>query len=187
MDRTGKFYNFDDLHARLAQVPLDELEVEFRAQIEVVLEAGLRPTHLDWHALRISGPGGRVEIFDLMFRLAREYGLALRVRGQVVIEKVQNLGFPTVDFDFLDSSSIDPATKAAQYAQLLHDLPPGLSEWAVHPGLDTPELLAMEPLGNHSRQSDYDFFTSPRAKELIEAEGIIQIDYRTLQEVWKKI
>jgi hypothetical protein len=37
----------------LAQVRLDQLEMEFRAQIEAVSAAGLKPTHLDWHALRL--------------------------------------------------------------------------------------------------------------------------------------
>lgn len=78
VDRAGYFYNFETLHSLLAQVKLDELEVEFRAQIETVLEAGLKPTHLDWHALRF---GDRTDIFDLMIRLAKEYGLALRVIG----------------------------------------------------------------------------------------------------------
>ena len=138
----------------LAQVRLDELELEFRAQIEVVLAAGLHPTHLDWHSLRISSRG---DIFDVMFRLARAYGLALRVFTRSFIEKLQSQGFPTNDYDVLDSYLLDPATKAARYAELLHELPAGLSEWAVHPGLDTPEFLAIEPAGNHIRQTDYDF------------------------------
>jgi predicted glycoside hydrolase/deacetylase ChbG (UPF0249 family) len=50
----------------LAQVRLVQLEIEFRAQIEAVLTAGLTPTHLDWHSLRI---GGRADNFDLMLRL----------------------------------------------------------------------------------------------------------------------
>ena len=76
INEMGYFYNFEHMPEFLAQVRLDQLETEFRAQIEVVLAAGLQPTHLDWHSLRI---GGRPDISDLMFRLAREYGLALRV------------------------------------------------------------------------------------------------------------
>jgi len=78
IDQAGYFYNFEQMPAFLAQVRLDELEMEFRTQIEAVLVAGLKPTHLDWHALRI---GDRADICDLMLRLAREYGLALRVSG----------------------------------------------------------------------------------------------------------
>jgi chitin disaccharide deacetylase len=67
---------------------------------------------------------------------------------------------------------------------MLHELPAGLSEWAVHPGLDNPELLAMEPDGNHFRQTDYDFWMSHEAKDTVKKEGIILIDYRVLQEAW---
>ncbi len=154
----------------LAQVRLDQLEMEFRAQIEVVLAAGLQPTHLDWHSLRI---GGREDIFDVMLRLAREYGLALRVSGRSWIEKLQSRGFPTNDYDVLDSYLLDPVNKAAHYAELLRELPVGLSEWAVHPGLDSPELLAIEPGGNHIRQTDFDFLTSQQAKDIVREEGII--------------
>jgi predicted glycoside hydrolase/deacetylase ChbG (UPF0249 family) len=177
------FYDFEHMPELLAQVNLGQLEMEFRAQIEVALAAGLQPTHLDWHCLRI---GDRADIFDLMFRLAREYGLALRVAGQDWIEKLQSHGFPTNDYDFLDSYLLDPVNKATRYAQLLHELPAGLSEWAVHPGLDSAELLAIEPGGSHIRQTDFDFLTSQQAKDLVREEGIMLVDYRALQAVWKE-
>ncbi len=182
VDAAGYFYHFDRFHQRLAQVQLAELELEFRAQIEAVLAAGLQPTHLDWHAIRF---GKRTDFVDLMIGLAKEYGLALRVIGQSAIEKVQRLGLPCIDYDFLDSSSLETSTKPARYAKLLHELPAGLSEWAIHPGLDTLELQALEPHSNHFRQADYDFWTSPAAREMVQAEGIVLIDYRPLQEVWR--
>lgn len=176
------FYNFEGMPRLLAQVNLAELELEFRAQIEQVLAAGLKPTHLDWHSLRL---GGRMDIFDLMIRLAREYGLAMRVMGRPVIEKLQGQGLPTIDYDFLDSYLLDPAEKSTRFARLLHEIPAGLSEWAVHPGLDNLELRAIEPGGSHYRQADFDFWTSQRAKEIVKEEGIILLDYRALQEIWK--
>jgi predicted glycoside hydrolase/deacetylase ChbG (UPF0249 family) len=182
VDNAGYFYSFERMPEFLAQARLDQLEVEFRAQIEVVLAAGLKPTHLDWHSLRI---GSRADILEMMFRLAKEYGLALRVVGRSLIEKLQSQGLPANDFDFLDSSSLDPVNKSARYAQLLHELPAGLSEWAVHPGLDNSELLALEPDGNHFRQTDFDFWTSQQAKDIIKEEGIILLDYRALQAVWR--
>jgi predicted glycoside hydrolase/deacetylase ChbG (UPF0249 family) len=157
--------------------------MEFRTQIEVVLTAGLQPTHLDWHALRI---GKREDISALMLRLAREYGLALRVAGASWIKKVQGLGLPANDFDFLDSYMLDPAEKPARYAQLLHKLPAGLSEWAVHPAMDSNELLAIETSDNHIRQTDFDFLISAEAKAIVEQEGIVLLDYRPLQTVWKE-
>jgi predicted glycoside hydrolase/deacetylase ChbG (UPF0249 family) len=181
IDKAGYFYMFEHMQEFLAQVKLDQLEMEFRAQIEVVLAAGLKPTHLDWHALRI---GGRADIFELMIRLAKEYGLALRVMGRSLIENLQSQGFPTNDYDFLDSYLLYPVNKTNRYAQFLHELPIGLNEWAVHPGLDNSELLAIEPDGNHIRQTDFDFWTSQAAKDIVKEEGIILLDYRALQAVW---
>jgi hypothetical protein len=55
----------------------------------------------------------------------------------------------------------------------------------MHPGLDSSELLAIEPGGNHIRQTDYDFLMSEQAKDIVREEGIILLDYRALQAVWK--
>lgn len=182
IDQAGFFYNFENMPGFLAQVSLDELEIEFRAQIEVVLAAQLKPTHLDWHALRI---GGRPDIGEVMFKLAQEYGLALRVAGTSWQEDLQSRGLPTNDFHFLDSYILDPTNKIGQYVDLLRELPAGLSEWAVHPGLNNAELLAIDPGGSHIRQADFDFCTSELAKEVIAEEGIILLDYRALQNVWR--
>jgi chitin disaccharide deacetylase len=121
-----------------------------------------------------------------MIRLAKEYGLALRVIGRPTIEKLQSQGLPTIDYDFLDSYGIESKIKPARFAQLLHELPEGLSEWAVHPGLDNPELLALEPANNHERQSDFNFLMSQTAKDIVDEEGIILINYRALQTAWSR-
>lgn len=183
INQAGNFYDFDGMPQFLAQVDLGELEIEFRAQIETVLSAGLQPTHLDWHSLRLSG---RTSILELMLKLAGEYGLALRVAGHSWIETVQSHGLPTNDHDFMDSYHIPPVGKSARYAQMLRDLPEGLSEWAVHPGLDSAELLAIEREVNHIRQTDFDFLMSQAAKDIVKAEGIILLDYRALQAVWRE-
>ena len=183
IDKAGHFYNFEHMPEFLAQVKLDQLEMEFRTQIEVVLTAGLTPTHLDWHSLRIAG---RADIFDVMFRLAKEYGLALRVSERSWIEKVQSEDLPSNDYHFLDSYLLDTVDKSAGYEQLLRELPLGLSEWALHPGLDNSELLAIEADSKHVRQRDYDFLMSQTAQHIVQEEGIILLDYRALQDVWRK-
>jgi len=183
VNKEGYFYTFEHMPEFLAQARLDQLELEFRAQIEIVLAAELKPTHLDWHSLRISG---REDILALMLRLAKEYGLALRVIGQSWTKKVQSQGLPTNDHDFLDSYLLDPATKASRYVELLRELPVGLNEWAVHPGLANSELLTIDPGGAHIRQADFDFLTSQQAQDVIEEEGINLLDYRALQEIWRR-
>lgn len=183
VNEAGIFYDFDGMSELLAKAQIDELETEFRAQIEAVLDSQLKPTHLDWHCLRF---GHRNDIYDLMLNLAKEYGLALRVIGQKMTEKVQAQGLPCNDYDFLDSFSIDVANKFASYARLLRELPAGLSEWAVHPGFGNAELAALQPTGLPIRQSDLDALTSPAMQEIIKEEGIILLDYRSLQAVWNE-
>lgn len=182
VDETGTFYHLDRMSEFLTQAKLDELEVEFRTQIETVLSAGLKPTHLDWHCLH---DGGRTDIFDMTLGLANEYGLALRVGEQTSGEPLQRRGLPTNQHDLLDSFRLDTHNKSAQYAQMLRDLPVGLSEWAVHPGYGNAELQAIDPETWDVRQTDFDFLMSSEAQDIIRQEGIILLNYQPLQAIWK--
>ncbi len=183
VDAAGHFLGTDEIPTLLARAHLPEVEREFRAQIEVVLAAGLAPTHLDWHCL---ADGGRDDIFDLSVALAREYGLALRVHAHSSAATCRHLGLPTVNHDVLDSYRFEPRDKAARYAELLRALPAGLSEWAVHPSLGTPEAQALEPATWQVRRSDFDFLVSSQARAIIDEEGIVLTDYRALQAFWAR-
>jgi chitin disaccharide deacetylase len=119
--------------------------------------------------------------------LAHEHGLAMRAWLSPGHQKLRRQGLPTVDHDFLDSFRLGIDAKPAQYAALLHDLRPGLTEWAVYPGLASEEAQAIDPDGWRVRWTDYQFLTSPQAKELLKQESIAVIDYRTVQLVWSQI
>ena len=184
VDETGYFYRFERMPIFWRRPGWTNWKWNSERRSKPCWQPKLTPTHLDWHALRIAR---RPDIFDLMFRLAREYGLALRVRERALIEKVQRQGLPTNDHDFLDSYFLDTAGKAARYTQLLHDLPVGVNEWAVHPGLDDGELLAIEPAGASVRQADLDVMVSAHVREVIHHEGITLLSYKPLQELWQGI
>jgi predicted glycoside hydrolase/deacetylase ChbG (UPF0249 family) len=183
IDETGYFYSLERMPEFLVRAKLDELEMEFRAQIETVSAAKLTPTHLDWHCLH---SGGRADVFEMTLGLAREYRLALRVYERPLVEKTQAQGLPTADHNLLDSFRLETAGKATRYAQLLRDLPVGLSEWAVHPGLEDGELLAIQPEGARVRQTDLDFLISAEAREIIRQEGITLLSYKPLQVAWQE-
>ena len=182
VDESGFFYMEDRNPVWLAQIQLSELEAEFRAQIEAVLAASLTPTHLDWHCL---SNGGRADIFELTVQLAKEYGLAVRVSGQSTGVALRRQRLPSNDHDVLDSYSLDIVDKSAWYARALRDLPTGLSEWAVHPALNTPEMQAIEPESWQVRTTDFAFLISQEAREIIDQEGIVLLSYKPLQEVWQ--
>ncbi|MGP4012532.1 polysaccharide deacetylase family protein [Streptomyces sp. 4N124] len=168
--------------ALLGQARLDEIELEFRAQISAVADAELTPTHLDFHCL---ADGGRDDILDLAVALAAEYGLAVRVWLEPGRRMMRQRGLPVTDNDFLDSFSLNIEGKAARYVQMLRDLPAGLNEWAVHPGLGNAEAQAVDG-GWCVRRTDYEFLTSPQAREVLQQEDISVIDYRTIQRVWSQ-
>jgi hypothetical protein len=182
VDETGQFYPNDRMGELFGRLDLHELEIEFRAQIEYVLAAGLRPTHLDWHSLDMAS---KPEIFDVMFGLAREYRLALRVRERPLIERVRRERLPVNDHDFLDSFSIDTAGKLDAYVRLLRELPAGLSEWAVHPGVQGQELVAIDRDGAAVRQADLECMLSDRIRGLIREEGIALLSYKPLEAIWQ--
>jgi chitin disaccharide deacetylase len=183
LDKSGFFYTNDRMAEFLAQAALREVEMEFREQIETALRSGLKPTHLDWHCLH---NGGRPDILDMTFNLAREYGLALRISDPEWIVKLQDRGLPTDEYELLDSFSLNTVNKSAQYARLLRELPAGLSEWAVHPALDDAEMHTIEP-DEPVRQTDYAFVTSEEAASIIRQEGIFVLNYKPLQAAWQAI
>ena len=180
VDEDGELFTPERRSELMGRARIEDVEVEFRAQVEAVVEAGLVPAHLDWHCLL---DGGRGDIFELTVALAGEYGLAVRVWGEAGRRRVS--GLPVVDHDFLDSFSLPLDGKAERYARMLRELPVGLSEWAVHPGLGDAQSRAVEPEGWRVRQSDYEFLVSPDARELIEEEGVFVIDYQVLQTRWR--
>ncbi|WP_079038229.1 polysaccharide deacetylase family protein [Streptomyces sp. NBRC 110028] len=181
LNAAGELYDHAGIPELLARARPAEVEREFRAQIETVRDAGLAPAHLDWHCL---ADGGREDIRDLTLALAAEYGLAVRIWLDPARRALRRRGLPALDHPFLDSFALGLDGKADHYARLLRDLPPGLSEWAVHPGLDDAGARAADPGGWQVRSTDHAFLTSSRARDILREEGIAVVDYRTLQRLW---
>jgi chitin disaccharide deacetylase len=150
--------------------------------IENGIASSCNPTHLDWHAL---ADGGREDIFDLGRALAEEYRLAARVWLERGRRMAWQQGLPVVDHDFLDSFSLDLDAKASRYLQLLHELPAGLSEWAVHPGQGDPASRKIDN-GWRVRHTDLEFLISAEAREAVRREGIMIIGYRAIKDAWSR-
>jgi len=180
-DEQGLFWSSKRIDDFMEQVNPEELEREFRAQIDEVLGQGLKPTHLDSHC-HVHTRSER--IFDLVVGLAREFGLGVRATREPLIGKVLSSGYPVVDRPVLDSFDIKTADKPERYFQMLRELPEGLSEWALHPAQGTAEVKAMTELWD-VRQADYEFCVSEETRQIIDEEGIQLASYEQLQVIWK--
>jgi hypothetical protein len=83
------------------------------------------------------------------------------------------------------ASAVDLEGRTQTHERKLRALPPGLSEWAVHPALAIRDRRAIELAGWRVGQSDHALLRSDRARELLAEEGIEVIDYPSLQNVWR--
>jgi uncharacterized protein (TIGR03067 family) len=150
---------------------LDDIEKEFRGQIELAKKHIPRVSHLSGHmgCDRISP-----EVTTLTRRLAKEYGLEIDLR---------ELGVKSVGYIGPHATSEE---KFTSFMKVLDSLEDGKTYLFVeHPGLDTPELRAIHHIGYENvaidRQGVTDMWTNPRIRRHIEARGIRLLGYRDLK------
>jgi hypothetical protein len=150
---------------------LNDIEREFRAQIELARRKIPRVSHLSGHmgCDRLSD-----DVRQLVRTLAREYRLDL---------EPDELGVRSVG---LTGPRRTAEEKIAGFLQLLDGLEDDQTYLFVeHPGLDTPELRAIHHVGYEDvaqdRQGVTQMWTDPRVRRHIQAKGIRLIGYRELR------
>lgn len=154
---------------------LEDVEKEFRAQIEMGLKKIPRISHVSGH-MGCTGMGDDVKA--LILKLAKEYNLLILDRN------MQDWGVTGIGYL---GAHVTSEEKIESFSKMLESLEPGKTYLFVdHPGLDTPELRAIHHIGYEQvavdRQGVTDAWTSPRVKALIKAKGIQLIGYRDLRK-----
>jgi len=178
VDENGFLFRYpEELFANKPE--LDEIEAEFRAQIELALKYGVNIQYLDTHYLGYSSYPGIENIFE---KLSREYDLPLS-------GKLGETRFPGV-YTVQEDRKLEEAVKQ------LEELKPGLWLWVCHVGIDSPEqnvLIHTKPshifsgggVGKH-RAAELAVLTSIQVKSMILKRGIKLVNYRELWEEKKK-
>ena len=182
VDEDGYFFLETRQDQFTRQADVRELEQEFRLQIEFVMGHGVTITHLDSHC---NTHDSRDDMFEMTVRLAREYGLALRVHNEKYLQRLKKDHLPTLDYPDLDSFWLPVEGKFQSYLRMLKELPEGLSEWGIHPAYESAELRAITPSWP-VRASDDAFFSSDEFRQTLQSEGIILASYQLLQPYWKR-
>jgi predicted glycoside hydrolase/deacetylase ChbG (UPF0249 family) len=157
----------------LAENPwkIEDVEKEFRAQIELALKKIPRISHLSHHmgCNALSG-----EVRALVKKLAKEYRLDI---------DPAELGVVGVRYR---GPSKTPEEKLQSFLKMLESLEAGKTYLFVdHPGLDTSEVRAIHHVGYENvaidRQGVTDTWTHARVREFIKEKGIQLIGYKDLK------
>jgi hypothetical protein len=150
---------------------LEDIEREFRAQIELAVKKIPRISHLSHH---MGCSSLSAEVRALVRKLAKEYRMDI---------EPADLGVISVRYQGPSKTSEE---KRQSFMKMLESLEAGKTYLFVdHPGLDTPELRAIHHVGYEDvaadRQGVTDTWTDPGIRELIKAKGIRLIGYRDLK------
>jgi predicted glycoside hydrolase/deacetylase ChbG (UPF0249 family) len=166
-----------------------EVEIELRAQIEKAYSSGIRPTHLDSHRFRLQLSGR--EVFEVYLRLAREYRLPVLVPRHW-FSRMPYLQPSLIERDVvLDrmviiNGDVTPEQWPTFYRRAIENLPPGVTEFLIHPGYDNAELQQFFEhrlaWGAAWRQRDIDFFTGNVFRDLLSQYDIKLITWREISE-----
>jgi len=203
----------EGLLLRLARrgVELKEVEREWDAQIALVREAGIAPTHLDGHKHVHMLPG----LFEIALRLAKRHGIAaIRVAheesslrtalgagreqraGIVMRQGVQARGLKFLARDareMAERAGIAAADYFCGIAQtgeltragverLLRSLAEGTTELMVHPGYVDERLKNSATRLRESREAEVRILTDKGIRNVVASEGIRLIDYSFVAE-----
>jgi len=148
-----------------AKPPIEEVEQEFRAQIELAVKKIHNVTHLSIHMSTVMRSP---EMTAVVEKLASEYNLPNSI--------------PNVKWSgFLFEKSMNASEKTAALIEYLENLQPGFWIHVDHPGMNTPELRAVKNARNpdlgFSRYGVTKAWTSEEVKKIIERRGIQLVSY----------
>ena len=161
----------------------DEVEKELRAQIEMAIRAGIRPTHFDTHMETLMQSAPLIEIYR---RLGREYGVPIRAAfDRQLPEGLEAWGPETLlDRSITFEESVPRKEWLPTYVKLLRPLPPGVYELVIHLARDDEEMrgatVGHTDWGAAWRQADVETIGSPEFRQFLKEQGFVLLGWKDL-------
>jgi predicted glycoside hydrolase/deacetylase ChbG (UPF0249 family) len=172
---------------------------ELREQIETVLAAGIRPSHLDAHKHTHLLP----PVLRRVAELSREYGIPwvrrpfdfpIQASGVPLSRRVVSraLGAFSGRFygvlrrcgcrttDHFAGFRITGRCDTAELCALIRALPDGVTELMTHPGVCTDELRAARTRLKESRQKELEALVSAEVRHALANAGVELVRFRDL-------
>jgi len=172
---------------------------QLKEQVRKVVDAGLRPTHLDTHKHTHLLP----TVLDAVARLSEEFRIPwvrrpfdfpLQPGGIGSTKRAVNAGFGLVrgrfekiltrhgcrSTDHFAGFQITGNYDSASLISLIRTLPDGSTEFMCHPGRCTDELRAQRTRLKESREQELRALTSPEVRAALIDAGVELTSYREL-------
>jgi predicted glycoside hydrolase/deacetylase ChbG (UPF0249 family) len=182
----------------LKRVSYDEVEREFRAQVEKVLKTGLEPTHIDSEKhIHLVGP-----LFRIVLKLAKEYKInKVRFIQEFCISRRPGQMFKSMFISlsstFMKKKMVEEGIRSSdrfygvcdsgrvsgvKLQKVLQKAKEGVTEIMVHPGFLTQEMIELEKqIGpyyiNKYREKELNALLDERLPEVIADMGIQLINF----------
>jgi predicted glycoside hydrolase/deacetylase ChbG (UPF0249 family) len=174
---------------------------ELAAQIRRIVDAGLRPTHLDTHKHTHLAP----QVLDAVARLAEDFDIRWvrrpfdfplqALRGGVPRVKrltsgalgmlrrrfhhvLENHGCRTTDH--FAGFQITGRFRTTELVELMAEIPQGSTELMVHPGHCGPALRAARTRLKESREAELAALVAPEVRSAMRRHGIGLVNYKEL-------
>jgi chitin disaccharide deacetylase len=180
VDEDGYFYpmmwpnpNYPGRSVMEVKPKLEEIEREFRAQIEMAMKHIPSVSHISGH---MGSTGFSEEVKELAARLAKEYKIGHELPG------ISGMRF--------DGPKETSEEKIISFIKALDNLERGKTYLFVeHPAFDTPEMRSVSHIGYENvavdRQGVTDLFMSEKVKARIKELGIELISYADFYKLKK--
>jgi chitin disaccharide deacetylase len=186
LDPAGTLWSLTELVAKNAKP--QEVEREYRAQIQRAMALGIRPTHLDTH---MGSALATPEILAVYVKIAHEFHLPIlapRIPGDPLkLAALLSEKDVMADSVVIANPSVRPDQWKDFYLDAIKSMKPGLTEIIVHLGHDDAELQAVTvdhpDYGSAWRQRDFDVVTSPEMKRALRDNHIVLIKWKDLQKL----
>jgi len=174
---------------------------ELRAQVRKIVDAGIRPSHLDTHKHTHLAP----PVLDAVARLGEEFGIRWvrrpfdfplnAMRGMVPpLKRIASgaLGLLRRRFhrvlarhgclatDHFAGFQITGRFRTAELVELLSMLPEGSTELMVHPGRCGHALRRARTRLKESREHELEALVAPQARQALTRHSIELVDYASL-------
>ena len=174
---------------------------ELEAQVEKVLAAGIRPTHLDTHKHTHLLP----VVLDAVARVSGKYGIrwvrkpfdlpldgksaSWKTRGAAVVMRQLRGRFDRV-LAWHGASTTDHFAgfvwtgnyDAADLVNLIRNLPGGSTEFMCHPGIFGDELRVAQTRLKESRERELRALTDARVLEALRETDVVLTNYRRIDQ-----